>query len=403
MKMARFKAIALSVILFVAPLSELSASQQYQFSARGRTYTVTTTAISGSGLSFPNHWLYQPSVIFPSALTGNQYVMLFSSNKTAGVDLQGGVAIFMSTSANGYSGWTTPTILLDGTAVSNICDLAGARPIWNGYQWHIYVQAVGGSIGSCTGPINVVFMASGPSLQPGQIQWVKEAGTNNAKVVLQGSGDGIGEDQQWFNTAAYGGPSTHPLLVTYNNWGYPGAYGGSELFSGLFVPNMSSGGYWAGPIWSPENGAPWFLNIHYYPDALLIDSLDNHVYGPPGLGFQSTCQLSDRRYQYCVGLAYFPNPQSQFPTNGTAYPGPLESTSSDSNGPRMFRPRMARNEYGYIPTALGSGGSARIWKTFLYYNDRQINLNSSDSCHLYSRWNTSDQRFSVSELMIFEQ
>lgn len=155
-------------------------------------------------------------------------------------------------------------------------------------------------------------------------------------------------------------------------------------------------GYWAGPIWSPYNGAPWFENIHYYPDALLIDSLDHTTYGPPGIGFQSTCQLSDRR-------SYFPNPQSQFPTNGTAYPGPLEGTSSDSKGPRMFRPRVARNEHGCIPTAAGSGGSVRIWKTYLYYNDRQINNNSGDGCHLYTRWNSSDQRFSVSELMIFEQ
>ncbi len=394
------------VLILLAFSITVYAFEQYSFSARGRTYTVTTTRLSGSGFSFPNHWMYQPSVVLPSALTGNQYVMLFASNRVAGQNLGSGVAIFMTTSSNGYSGWSTPIILIDSTSADNICDIAGARPVWNGSQWFIYTQALTGtfSSGSCTGTSNVVLMATGPALTSGLVQWVKDVGTNNARVVLSGTGVGIGEDQQWFNTGPYGGPLTDPLKVTYNDWGFTGMYGGVALFSGLFAPNMSTGGFWSGPTWSPNNGGPWFETIYYFPDAMLINTLDESTYGPPAIAFQSTCQLTDRRYQYAVGLSYFPNPHSSTPINGTAYPGPLEGTSSDTNGPRMFRPRVARNEHGYIPTtAPGSSGSLRIWKTYLYYNDKQINVNSTDPCNSYSRWNTSDQRFSVSELTIMEQ
>jgi hypothetical protein len=43
----------------------------YTSAYRGRTYTVQTTNM-GVAVTFPNHWMYQASVIMPSALTNNQ-------------------------------------------------------------------------------------------------------------------------------------------------------------------------------------------------------------------------------------------------------------------------------------------------------------------------------------------
>lgn len=142
--------------------------------------------------------------------------------------------------------------------------------------------------------------------------------------------------------------------------------------------------------------------MYYYPDAILLGSLDAAGQGNPGVGLQSTCQNTDHRYQYAVGIAYFPNPQSNTAHWGDAYPGPLESTSSDGNGPRMFRPRLARNEYGFIPLSPLSGPSVKIWTTFVYYNPGQINGSSGDECSRYSNLFGATS-FSVSQLQIFEQ
>jgi hypothetical protein len=57
----------------------------FSFESRGRRYDCITEGIRGSGLSFPGHWMYQPSVITPSPLTAGQHVLLFISNhSTAG-------------------------------------------------------------------------------------------------------------------------------------------------------------------------------------------------------------------------------------------------------------------------------------------------------------------------------
>jgi hypothetical protein len=80
-------------------------------------------------------------------------------------------------------------------------------------------------------------------------------------------------------------------------------------------------------------------------------------------------------------------------------PGLLDSVSTDRNGPRMFRPRLARNEYGYLTPMPDVAGLPRTWQSFIYYNNAQVG--NSRECG-YSRWFTADQRFSVSYIEIRE-
>ena len=66
----------------------------------------------------------------------------------------------------------------------------------------------------------------------------------------------------------------------------------------------------------------------------------------------------------------------------------------------MFRPRLSRNESGYILPLPDAPGLPHTWQGFLYYNDAQVG--NIDECGYY-RWFTSDQRFSVSYFEIREQ
>lgn len=255
MRTFRHFALAVSICCALLLPQLLRAYRQYQFQARGRTYTVTTTALAGRGFNFPGHWMYQPSVVLPSALTGNQYLMLFNSNLYANQGPASGEAIFKTQSSNGYSGWSPPTAILRNNEVDNICDMADARPIWTGTQRYVFVQAAVGPISASCSSSNVgVFVAAGPTLANGQLQWIKSPGTNHALEIGGGPGVFIGEDQQWFNTSPYGGSPQWPLMVTYNNRSY-----GSDphaLFSYLYTPSLGSAGYWNGPIQTPVNGPP---------------------------------------------------------------------------------------------------------------------------------------------------
>ncbi len=389
--------MVLASILIAALAVCASASQVFSFQAGGKLYTVQTTAIANSGFTFPGHGMLQPSVVIASPATQNYYMMLFNSNKYAYQDGHSGQAIFITYSPNGYSAWMTPEALLDNTTVDNICDMAVARPVFDGAQWRVYVQALRGDYRtqSCYGP-GVVFMAYG-SLCHGCLDWVREPGTNHAKVVIEGTGTGpgIGEDQQWFYTTPYGGPVGWPFMSTYNDWGY--GFNGTDLFSYLWTQDMMTAGYWYGPLTSPFVTKPGFGGTLILPDAILMNSAIG-----AGVGLQSSCYSFDHRWQYGVAMALFPNLQQVYATPGIGVVGAFESTSSDSHGPRMFRPRLARNEHGYIPLWYSSPTS-RTWKTYLYYNDAQINSKFDDRCDGYGRWNESDQRFRVSEMYITEQ
>ena len=128
--------------------------------------------------------------------------------------------------------------------------------------------------------------------------------------------------------------------------------------------------------------------------------------GCAGIGFESSCVTSGSSahlYQYGKGIGFFPNPTPTVGSvqNGQGQAGPLLSTSSDSSGPRMFRPRLARDYEGYVP--LYSGGSTRTWITWIFYNPTQINSHTTDGCDAYTRFLSSDQRFDWSYLYITEQ
>ena len=355
-----------------------------------------------NGLNFPNHATYEPPVILPSALTNNQYIMVFTSNLIAGYGIQYGGAVFYSTSPNGVGNWTTPSVLIENITVDNICDMADARPVWDGSRWHIFIQAVTGNYksGSCS-PTKNVYEAVGTRLSnPPSIDWnwVLQPGTSHAQqVTYVTSGVGIGEDMQWFNTAPYGGLASYPLMITYNNWSY--STDPTYLFAYLFNTGVNASAYLYGPVFTPSDGTPYFNTVYYYPDAILLGSLDAATLGNPGIGFESTCPLTDARYSYAVAIAYFPDPQSHSAQWGTPYAGPLESRTMDSVGPRMFRPKVARNEYGFIPR----NGPNNTWLTYWYYNDTQINGSANNSCAGYGRYLQSDQRFSVTQLQISEQ
>jgi hypothetical protein len=344
--------------------------------------------------------MYQPSVITPSPVTGGQYVLLFNSNLVAQQPTSGGEAIFLSTSPNGFSSFTAPVPILSNLhdTVDNICDMADARAIWDGAIWHVYVQGVQGDYraGACSGP-GVVFKATGPSLN--ELSWVKNPGTNSAKPILyyNGPGAGVGEDMQWFYTAPYGGPQSLPIMAIYNNWGFssPG-----QMFSYLSADGETVY-YWynASPGFTTIDA---FSNMLVYPDAILAGAADTETEGNPGIGCQSVCRSADRRYEYTKGIAIFPDPVPgpRDPQDGRVALGPIESATNDEFGPRMFRPRLGRNEHGYI---VADNGTPKTWRSFLYYNDSRVNVRTTDGCGLYSRWYTADQRFSVSRLTIVEQ
>jgi hypothetical protein len=141
------------------------------------------------------------------------------------------------------------------------------------------------------------------------------------------------------------------------------------------------------------NGA-WSV---FWPDAILGGSLDGPTAGNPGLGFSDYPYATN---QYGTAVGFFPDlipytPQgNRNPSGGFYFPGSLESTTMDAVGPRMHTPRIARNPYGYLDPATGSG--LLQWNTYLYYNDQCLIPDDPVGCSLPGR-------FAVSLLTITEQ
>ena len=316
----------------------------------------------------------------------------------------------MSTSPNGTSNFSTPQILLRNSGVTNLCDMVDARPIFDGSNWHVYVQAVpfaSGTSGACAAP-NAIYEATGPSLT--SLSWtyanypyLQPLLTINPSHDNQ-TGPGIGEGMQWFNTTNYGGPWYQPYLITYNDWNFNG--GGGTMFGGLFGPAggcCQFGSWWYtdySTAYNSTDGAK-------YPDVMLAGAASWNSIGIPSLTVSEKCIPGQAKYNYMDGVAFYPNP-APFQTQsisqvGYILPGPIESVTSDSNGGHGFRPRFARDANGYIPA---SGGYPNTWSTYLYYNDSQINVNNSDGgsdCSgSYTNWGSSQQRFSVTQVTITE-
>jgi hypothetical protein len=382
-------------------------TSQFQFSARGNTYTIATES-AGTAFTFGGHWLYEPSGILPSAATGNQYVLLFSSNLVAGKNGNSGEAIFMSTSSDGVS-FSAPTAILPISAASNICDIADARPVWDGSNWHVYIQALPGNYRTCNpanNVHNVVFEAMGPSLT--QLSWVTTPGTNQAIPILQGSPSniGIGEAMQWFDIASYASFPGQNFLASFNDWN-----SGGQLFTSLTPDGTSSLS-----AWSPQSSAYDNVMGLILPDVILAGARDTANQGLPAIALGANCLPSDGRYVYGRGIGFYPNFLAENAqsaggqgtgeiANAFNVEGSLASVTSDSNGPRMSSPHIARNAFGALDasdTVDGSGNPVKVWRSLIFYNDAQMNRKSGDNCVGYTNWGSSDQRFSFSKLTITE-
>jgi hypothetical protein len=387
--------------------------------ARGRKYTVTTEALGTCFTPMNGHWLYEPSVILPCPLTGNKFVLLIVRNKVANQPETSGLVMVARTSTDGIS-FGSETVLLENTSqnADNICDMIDARPIWDDSQWHIYMQARIGTPGQqCPNNTNHIVEARGSSLNPptsNSFQWEKETGNNHARKIITGTApSGIGQDMQWYNPSRYGLPS-YPFMVTYNDWGANGTDNDNRLRSQI-SPDDVIYNAWYGPEDTPWPAPLNFNHASYFPDSILLASLDFARKGNPGIGFASHCYEPDTRHRYGKAIGFFNNPSkvpSTSPQTGWAFEGSLESVSDfptpDPIGPRMFEPSVARNEYGYIPPQ-SYHGYPRTWVTYLYYNPSQIKPTNDppgpplDGCGGYTAWKTLSQSIAVSRLTITER
>jgi hypothetical protein len=395
---------------------------------RGRKYIIKTEALPTQNpqavFSLTNHWVYEPSVVLPCPATNSKYVFLLNRNRVFGQGEDQGEVVTARTSDNPDSGWGSETVILSNhniggglDYVDNVCDMIDCRPIWDGSQWHLYIQAAVKQAGVCVAEedkTGVIVEAVGNSLTS-PFTWVKDEGTNNARIIIEGTGSaGIGEALQAFNPTRYGLPGW-PFLLTYNDWGCDDSeFCGHGTF-GYLSEDDSEYAYWYGPSQVVYLEVANFDSTLIFADAILLASLDAGRCGHPGIGFTSVCYNSDRRWAYCKGVGFFDNPSNvpyaaplsqpytteTAPNHGWPFAGALESISSDGQGPRMMTPRLARNEYGYVrPESYH--GYPRKWVTYLYYNPSQINDNAGDPC-LYNRWDNSSQSVGVSRLTITEE
>jgi hypothetical protein len=351
------------------------------FTYGGHIYAIDSSPVgvfltSGSIPGGVNHWLYEPSVITPSPATNNQWVMLFNTNLQATWPTPEG--IYMVASWDGVTPNASPQLILTNTP-SNICDMADARPIWDGSLWHVYIQATSG----CNNPQPPAFVAEarGPSLT--QLAWVLDPGTNNAKKIIDCScstGAGIGESQQWFNTGPYGGYAPTPILLTYNNWNAPM---GGQMYA--YLTDFSQYNYWynVSPAYTASTGV-------IYPDVILASPVGSASGANFAIGANSVCTPieSGGNGQYHMTAMTFhpgivPYPGGS-PQDGITVLYQLRSLTTDSNGQRGFSPRFARNAYGYLD--LTSTGPNR-WTTYVYYNDAAVpdcNVNRTDSANRFA-------------------
>lgn len=363
---------------------------------RNRTYTITTYEGAVS-LQFPGHWLYQPSLILAGPETNNQRVLVFNSNYVASSESD--QAIWVTSDIYNTMQFPQPTAVLRMSQSSNICDMADARPIWDGSQWHVYVQALLKTLSGSCGDTNVIVQAKGPNLY--SLAWDVEPGTQAAKVVVAGNPPvGIGEAMQWF----FAPSAPQPFVGIFNDWGSP--LGGAKAqgsYGATGAAPMTSW-YQIDAAWSPYLEQQGYTGTLVFPDALLTGSLDESVFGPPGIGAESSCYMygsEANKYQYSRIGGYYPNPLKANAMNGVQFGLAIRSTSYDTYGERTFRPRFGRDSRGFLPLT-SSSSTSRTWYTLVVYNPTQINNSSGDPCNSYSRWNSNDQQFAFSHVYIAE-
>lgn len=378
--------------LSILRAAQAFATQSFNFTYGGRTYTIATQGLGHVFTWNQSYWVYEPSVVLPSPQTNNQYVLIFSSGTTDRAE-----AIYATTSNFATGPFPSPPAkVLSITDTNNLCDMIDARPFWDASAsiFHVYVQAIEGGNSPATCPTSGtdagVYEATGPSL--GQLSWVYDnPQQKHAQRIIapySNSGPtGIGEVIQWYNSVGsgpsgpYGGASSVPFVTTFNDWTYAGQdcqptnpngayvcqqycplctipYNGTEVIS-YAGPNGTSPMY----FWYYQQAA--YSNTTFLPDVILGGSLDAQAAGNPALGFADAGGLS-------YGAGFFPDPVpyangTYLPYNGGFYfPGYLEGTGGSVSG-SMSSPRVARNPYGYVDAVPGS--YPRAWQTYLYYVD----------------------------------
>jgi hypothetical protein len=391
-----FLAVALLGSSLAADLAAQSTQPQFTFQARGRTYTVTVTSLPGSGFRFANHWLYEPSGILPSPQTGNQYYVLFSSNQTAPAQF-GHEAIYLASSPTGYDQFTTPAAILDLSTVSNICDIATARPVWDGSLWHVYVQGIVWQNGGCNPP-GYIFEATGPALQWGSLQWVKTPGTNNVMPIItsrSSSGEGIGQDHQWFYTAPYTGLTWLSFLGIFNDWNFTTpdlnycptcAVNGTNFFGYLSADGVNNQYFWyyTSPVSARSNvDASKFIVL--WPDVFLGRSADEATLGDPAITMGFDRGVTGRGVGFWGSTTLAPYP------GGTVSPYTFVDGTYPSSYPGTIDgPRFARNVYGYLDPIPSS--SPKTWQSYIYYG-----------ITTYGTYDGPPSAFGVSQVTITEQ
>jgi hypothetical protein len=142
-----------------------------------------------------------------------------------------------------------------------------------------------------------------------------------------------------------------------------------------------------------------------FPDIMLSGSLDESIFGPPGLAAGDNCYVygsTANEYHYSRVVGYFPSPLQPNALNGVIEGGALGSIFNDSFGERMFRPRFARDSHGFVPLSYSSP-TQRQWYTFVLYNPTQINVQNTSDCDQCNRNFAFDEEFAFSTVTITEQ
>lgn len=370
----------------------------------GRTYTITSTQL-GNILNWGQRGIYN---FAPVHMPDGSYALLFSScaNPGSGCKLGPPGGVYLTTSPDGVNSWTTPALVLslanapiDPINGGRLIDIAAPRVINYNGTWYLYLQATGRP-----GIDASIYAASGPSLTT--LSWLP-----SPIVTLNPSNDtlggvGIGEFHQWFNSAAYGGFPGYTVLGVYNDWDYAPA--GGQEFAALSTDGHSSQ-YWYGPIVPVVSQTSGGYTI-IYPDVMLSGSTDAASYGDISLTLGDGCFSGAEAYRPVTGLGFYNAPYLY--ANGLYYqltpiatynanPGysdvVIETSGPNNSG---FRPRFARNQYGYIDPVPGS--NPRQWQTYVYYTSSQLGLNSDTGCD-YTQYNKVNATIGVSLVTITEQ
>jgi hypothetical protein len=407
----------------------LLPAQTFTALANGHTYQVTVNSISNSGRSVASgsassRFFYTPAAILPSAQTGGYYDVLFASNIDMGTTPTR-EAVFLTQSLDGKYGFSDPVQILT-QAGTNICDMTAPRAIWddNFNQWHVFVQAVIGTVTSCpypTGPA-YIFEAVGPSLSLGSLQWVMSS-PGVAKPIVQSicaanarqnsmdpaqvcnganNAQGIGQEFQAFNVGKYTGlSSSWPYMLNYNDYSYQ--VFGQEVFGYLSPWNDGANNYY---YWYDTQPASKVAQCGGYevlnPDVILANSLEESTSGDPSIaiGSDQSCSTafgSALAFWSTLVPYYFGSYVGSIgagPDNALGINSKMVAGTFPSSGNGIDDPKFARNNYGYLePTP---GVSPTTWHSYIYYGVKD-----------FGTWKNQNPGepggFRVSEVIITEQ